>query len=254
MSKYIRAESYKCRHTAVKKLIVLMPLFTTVLSVWLTHEYFVIDSYNWWYINMFSVMTALVCGGLMNREKKMENRAVRVLPVDMGKVWDAKVFYGIFCVGISLLALLLCSMGGAAFMKAGLHMNFTIEPTKRAQIAAVLLLWISAWWQIPFCMLLLQKIGFLPMMIVHVGLYAISAVGMSLKSLFFLFPGAIGARIMCAVLRVLPNGLPAEPGMMTFSPELLEMRNIWTGLTASAVWFLVFWLIGRVLYERQVKG
>lgn len=252
MSRYFCAECLKCRHTAAEKLIILMPLCSTVLAAQLTHNYFAIDGYNWWYIILFPAMIALICGMVSNKDRKMQNKAIQVLPVNLGNVWDGKVLYGVCAAGLSLIVLLVLILGGGALIKSVLHMTFITEPSVKMQLAAVLVLWISSLWQVPFCLALEQKAGFLPMVLVHMGTYILAAVAASLKSFYLLFPGAIAARMMCAVLKVLPNGLPAAEGMMTYSPELTDMRSVLFGIPAAVFWFLLFWFVGRVWFERQV--
>ena len=86
------------------------------------------------------------------------------------------------------------------------------------------------------------------------GTYSVIAASASLKSYFFLIPQAIASRLMCSVIGVLPNGLPARPGEMTFSQELLDTSAILPGIAASVIWLAVFWFAGRKLYERAVRG
>ena len=225
-----------------------------MLAAWLTHHYFAVDSYNWWYISLFPAMTALVCGIVINKDRKLKERAVAVLPVDLRKVWDGKVLYGICGIGISLLVLFAVSIIGGTLMKSLMHITFIIEPTVKVQLGAVLVLFLSCLWQVPFCMILTDKIGMLPTMLVHAMLCTLQAISVALKPYFLLFPGALASRMMCAVLHVLPNGLPADPGMITFSTELLDMKSVWLGIPASVGWFLLFWFVGRVLYRRKGRG
>ena len=69
-----------------------------------------------------------------------------------------------------------------------------------------------------------------------------------------IFPGAIPARLMCVVLKVLPNGLLAKEGMATFALELLDERMVGAGILSALFWFIFLWFLSRKIYERRVFG
>lgn len=89
------------------------------------------------------------------------------------------------------------------------------------------------------------------MILIHVVLYQIAFIALSLKPYYMLLPGAIPARVMCPVLGIMPSNLLAVPGSVGFYPELLNSSSVWIGIVASMFWFLLFWGMGRKLYERQ---
>lgn len=91
------------------------------------------------------------------------------------------------------------------------------------------------------------------MLLLHVILCNAMAIFLSLSPIYMLFPGAIGARMMCPVLGILPNGLPAQSGEMTFAPRLMDSSSIPIGMVASVIWFLLLWGVGRIDYERRMK-
>ena len=113
-------------------------------------------------------------------------------------------------------------------------------------------MWLTTLWEIPFCLLLAQKISTFLMLVIHVGIYSILSTSVSLKPWFALFPGAITSRLMCVVIKVMPNGLPFEPGQVTYSPELGRVSGLLIGIPAALLWFLVFWLAGRTWFRKQV--
>lgn len=252
MREYFLAEKMKNRHTYLQKLMVLMPAAVVCLSAWLATDYFMIDSYNWWYMVLFPSMAALVGASVGNRDKKMGNRTIRVLPVKMGAVWDAKVLYGIQCVGIALLVFLGMTLAVGTGLEH-IQQVFPINPSVGEQILAVVVLFVTSMWQIPFCLLLQQIMGVFPMMLLHMGSYTLLSVELSLHPFFMALPGGITARLMCIILKILPNGLVAEPGSVTFTQELLEWRGLPMGIAASALWFLLLWRAGRKWFERQVE-
>lgn len=250
---YYQAERMKNRHCAAWKVTIIMPLVTVLLAAVLTHSYFAVDSYNWWYTISFPSMIALVCGMTGNRDKKMGNRSIWTLPAKMEKIWDAKILYCVQLAAIAMLFMFAATMLIGTAMEWGMHITFLMRPTLGQQLVAAILLFVTSLWQIPFCMLLQQLIGVFPMVLLHMGSYMLVAFSVSLKSYFILFPGAIASRLMCAVLGVLPNGLPAVPGNMTYSPELVSMWYLPPGIIASVLWFLILWGISRRWFEWQVS-
>ena len=92
------------------------------------------------------------------------------------------------------------------------------------------------------------------MFLIHMGLYSVLSVTVSLKSWFLFFPGAITARLMCPILKVLPNGLLLQPGQMTYSAQLGDMGSLLMGIPAALLWFGLFWIGSRKWFERQVAA
>lgn len=245
MGKYFLAERLKNRHTSAEKLMILMPMITVFLAAWLGREYFVINSYNWWYMILFPGMLALIGASVGNRDKRMDDRAIRVLPVEMGAVWDGKVLYGILCVGIALTVFLCMTL----IVRMGFGQNpgqvFRIDPSAGEQIFAVVVLFVTSLWQVPFCLFMQQLAGTFLMILIHMGSYILLSAELSLHSFFMALPGGITSRLMCIILKILPNGLVAEPGSMTFTQELLDQNGLPIGIAASVIWFLIFWQLSR---------
>lgn len=253
MRKYYMAEKMKNRHTYVEKLMLLMPLITMCLTAGLMADYFIINYYNWWYIVLLPGMIAIICAAVGNRDKKMKNSPMLVLPADLGLVWDGKVLYGIRCMGITLIIFLLailCFSIGAEQMRQSV---FLIHLSVGENIQAIVVLFTTSLWQIPFCLFLQQMISTFPMLLIHIGSYSLLATGLSLSSFFMILPGGITARLMCIILKILPNGLIAESGSITFSPELLEWRSLPAGIASSLIWFFLLWMISRRWFIRQAE-
>lgn len=253
MMHYFQAECLKCRHTAAGKVVIMMPLVVMMLAAVMTHNYFAVDSYNWWYSMAGAGMAALVCGIVGGKDRKMKNHAIWSLPCDLGSVWDAKILYGVCATGISSLVLTVSTVVVGQILKYGLKMTFFVEPSIGIQLLAWVVMWITFLWQVPLCMFLTQRIGLFPTLLLHMGIYAGMSWFVSLTPYYPLLPGAITSRMMCPVLGVLPNGLLAVEGSMTYSPELMDGSSLWIGMLSALIWFVVLWRLGRKWYERQVE-
>ena len=253
MREYYIAESLKNRHTFAGKLVWIMPLTVVALSARLTWDYFTIDCYNWWYTVLFPGMAAFLCGAVGNRDKKLGNRAIWTLPAEPGNIWDGKILYGIRCMGTALLVLGGVTLAAGIGMEQILHRVLRISLTPGQQIFAVLILFTVSLWQIPFCLFLQQAVGTFPMVLLHMGMWVLCSAELSLKPYFWVLPGGIASRMMCIILGILPNGLVAEPGSMTYSPELMERTGLPLGIAASLIWFFLFWRLSRRWFERKVE-
>lgn len=110
------------------------------------------------------------------------------------------------------------------------------------------LLWVSLLWQIPFCLFLEQKTGFVASMIINLFASAASGLFLYLTPLFWIFPYSWPARFMVTVFGVLTNGLLAEPGSRLILNRgeslLLVLLSLFAAFALTA--FYSRW------YERQV--
>lgn len=253
MKIYFLAEKLKYRHTFLKGLVILMPLVSVFLSAWLTYDYFAVDSYNWWYMGLYPGLIGILCGIIGGKDKKKKNSTIWSLPCRMEKIWDAKVLTGAVMSGIAMSCTVVLTIFIGKVMESLMHSSFIVHPSIKVQLAAGVIIWLSTLWQIPFCLFLSQKMGTFLTFLVHMGSYTVISVTISLKPWFVLFPGAITSRLMCPVLGVLPNGLLAVEGQMTWAPELMETQNLPIGILASLFWFLIFWWGSRRLFQRQVN-
>ena len=251
MNRYFQAEKMKYCHTFLPFLIILMPAVCVLLSAMMSYNYFVIDSYNWWYGTMFPGFTAILCGMISSKDRKKQNRTVWALPVDTGKIWDAKLLLAAVAAAAAMVTATVLTVVGTELLRNGLHMTVLYVPTLPRQFLVAGIIWATSLWQIPVCLFFSQKLGTPLTFLIHVPAIVLGGVMLSLTKWFFVLPHGITNRAMCAVLGVLPNGLPAEPGSATYSPELVKMSGVWLGLASAILWFFLLWLLGRTWYKKQ---
>lgn len=254
MREFFAAENLKYRRTFLKGIAVIMPLVTVFLAAWLTHNYFTVDSYNWWYIGLYPGFLGIMCSMIGRKDKRKKNYTIWSLPCSMGRIWDAKILVGAKMSAVSVVCVVVLTVLAGKVMENVLHVQFFVSPSVGRQVLAGAVMWLTTLWQIPFCLFLSQKIGTFLMLVLHMGLYSVLAVTVSLKPWFAVFPGAITSRLMCPVLGVLPNGLILQPGQMTYSPDLAEMSSLFIGIPAALLWFGLFWIGSRRWFERQVAS
>lgn len=247
MNRYLLAENIKIRHTFVLKLLILAPLFTIGIAYFLTGQYFTIDNYNWWYTIILPGTVVLICSLITEKEKKMKFRAVMSLPISLKKVWLGKIFLG------AELLFLLCSIHFIANTLIvnilNLHSNYEISIIN--SLLGSVLLFCTFLWQIPMCMFLESKFGFLFTIMVNVLANFIFGVIMAVESFWWICPYSIPSRLMIPVLHILPNGLWAEEGSVTFYEGLMSKNVILPGFLISVLLFTLFTILSTKWFSRQ---
>ncbi|PFD96034.1 bacteriocin ABC transporter permease [Bacillus sp. AFS023182] len=246
MIPYVVSEKIKIRHTFLNKLIWLAPLVPMLIALLISGGYFQITSYNWWYAAFLPGMLSLSCALLAEKDKKMNNRAILSLPVSLKRVWVSKVLLVlgilicsciIFFCGIQLFSLLL-NKGG-----------FPIISVKNTLLGSFVLV-VTFMWQIPICLFLGNKIGIFSTVLLNV---IANGVGFAFatESIWLINPYAYPSRLMIPIVKILPNGMLAEPGSTTFTPELLSYSVILPGLVISVVLFLLLTYVTTKWFEKQ---
>ncbi len=225
----IRSELLKMRHTFSLKLVVFAPLVTLLLSYLLSGSYVQFSAYNWWYFMILPPVVALCSASMIVREKKTGMQNIVCLPVQFNKIWLGKTAAIVILLFVSNILLWLSTTA------VGFVTEVTVSPLDG--LIGCMLLFLTYLWQIPFIMLLVNFMGYIPTVLVSMAANMIlSAVGSEAE--WFLFvPYAIPARIVCPFFKVHANGIPIESG----SP-LLSGGYVLPALMISLMFaFVVFW-------------
>ena len=111
--------------------------------------------------------------------------------------------------------------------------------------AAVVVMTIGCIWQIPLCLWANERFGLYPTLLVNMVLNLCSTIVASLWSFWFINPYSVTARLMCPLIKVLPNGLIAEEGSLTYSPELMNMKAVPAGILVCLIWLALLWAAAR---------
>ena len=246
MLQYFLSENLKIKNTFLKKMVWIMPILTVLLSFFLAANYFQVDSYNWWYTLMLPGSVSLTCTLQSKIDGSMKNRAVLSLPVDLKKIWVAKVFVGIKNLSISCLIIFLSVQLSSLVIN---RQAIGEMPFLNSLLATILLI-VTFMWQIPLCMFLGNKIGVFSTVLINVPLNIIFTI-LSVEKYWWAIPFSYPARLMCPVLKILPNGLLAKPGSQTFTPELLNYSSIPFGVSISIILLLAITYFTARWFEKQ---
>lgn len=235
----VKAESIKLRRTFTKKMPFIMPLITAFLSAFLmAGESFQEGSYNWWYALILPGMLSLICAEVIYKDrKKLNYRAILDLPLDPAKIWLGKI--GI-CAWLffqsCVIFFLLVTSGGFIF---GTTANLD------ESIFASLLLFVTFLWQIPLCLFLADRLGLFVAVFLNFAANIVFIIGTANTKLWWI-PYSIPARIVCPVIKVLPNGLTARAGN-----PLLNSNVILPGVLISLAMFAALSALTALLFRKR---
>lgn len=247
----IISERIKIRHTFLKVLFFAAPLVTSFISLFLASNYAQIDNFNWWYGMIMPGMLTIACTLSAGIDKKLKDQAVLVMPVKMKHIWYAKTAVMAERFAISCLLILIVSfVEGILFKDTGYPLVSTLS-----MLAGTALMIITSLWQIPLCMFLGYKIGIFPTFIINLAAYIVFSATVSLSNWWMAVPYTYTARLMIPAIGILPNGLMAEPGSYTFTPELLSKGVLLPGIILSLLLFAVItYLTGRWYKNREAQN
>lgn len=228
MLSIVRAEHLKTRKSMGRVLIWAFPMIVFalafVLTMGMTNAY-AESVWNWWYTLLLPGMLAIICYLSMMREKKTRYYNIMTLSISKRKMMMGKIIYMgcvilvsnmIIFVGASLCGFLLTTcvpLGGAAI--------------------AIVALTISQLWEIPLLLFLSERFGMIVELLVCLFL-TVGGIIIAPTEKWYFFISAIPMRILCPLLRILPNGIRAEKGN-----PLLDMGVVFPGICISIIWFIL---------------
>ncbi|AGX44633.1 lantibiotic immunity ABC transporter MutE/EpiE family permease subunit [Clostridium saccharobutylicum] len=246
MIKYFVSENLKIKNTFLNKFIFIMPILTIIFTLLLEPTALQKGSYNFWYIFIYPGTVTLISTLLSRVDGKIKNKSVLSLPLDLSKVWISKILIGIKSIFISCLVLffavqIIPIIYSNSFQNAISFLNGFI---------AIIILVITFSWQIPLWIYLGNKIGLFITTIISIIVNFLSSV-IAVKNLWWICPFTYPSRLMCPILKILPNGLPATPGSVTFTPEFLNILNIPLGIALSIILFCLVTYLTANWYKSQ---
>ncbi|MGS5020144.1 lantibiotic immunity ABC transporter MutE/EpiE family permease subunit [Paenibacillus sp. JJ1683] len=240
MQQYIAAEHLKLKRSFTKKLVWLAPIVTLLLYTGLMGGHmFQSASYNWWYIMLLPGALTLMCSGVIQKDgKKLKYRAILGMSVDLAQVWYGKI--GV-CVRLLMVSSIILFVG----ITLG-RFVFSSSVTLAGSVAATLILFVTFLWQIPLCLFLTDRIGMFATLIINMLGNVACTILFATSSIWWAVPYAIPARLMCAVIQVLPNGLavPSED-------PLLDRGVIVPGLVITVGLFMILSVLTAMSFRKR---
>ncbi|WP_420538906.1 lantibiotic immunity ABC transporter MutE/EpiE family permease subunit [Paenibacillus polymyxa] len=240
MQQNIAAEHLKLKRTFTKKLVWLAPIVTLLLCTGLMGGHmFQSASYNWWYIMLLPGALTLMCSGVIQKDgKKLKYRAILGMSVDLAQVWYGKIGVCVRLLMVSSIILFVgITLGGFVFSSS---------VTLAGSVAATLILFVTFLWQIPLCLFLTDRIGMFSTLIINMLGNVACTILFATSSIWWAVPYAIPARLMCAVIQVLPNGL----AILSEDP-LLDRDVIVPGLVITVGLFMILSILTAMSFRKR---
>lgn len=238
MKELVFAEYQKYKRTFTKKLIWLAPTVTLLISILLgLGKLSQQGSYNWWYLMILPGTITLICVSIAKKDKrKLNYRGILSLPIDPEKIWLGKIGTGVFLYFIT------CSIFFIGITIGGFVFGSSIPFLSSA--AGSMLLFLTFLWQIPFSMFLSLRLGLFLTVGINMAANMLCTMFVSTESSWWI-PYAISARLMCPVIKVLPNGLSVPP-----NDPLLSTNVILPGILITLTIFVAMSLITALPYMK----
>lgn len=237
MLKVYKAEMLKQKRSFNKVLLWVAPLTTVLLALVLMRgNYLQTGAYNWWYILLLPGCLSMFSAFVVTKERRKNRHGLLAVVVDKKKIWLAQIFVCIHFLFVTCLFFFgFITIGGIIFgTEIAILESFT----------ASVMLFITFAWQIPLWMYVSERLGAFIAIISGLVCNFVIAVICAVES-FWWVPFAIPARLMCACIGVLPNGLPIEVGN-----DLADKGVILPGVLIAAGLFIVLTLFTSARFEK----
>ena len=237
MKAYFKSELLKQKRNFSIVLLWTAPLATILLAFALMGGMNLQSgAYNWWYMLVLPSCFTMCSSFITTKECRKNRHGFFGIAIQKSRLWMAQVLVStLFLLITCMFFFVFITIGGILFEK-------TIPVFDSLFTSIVLFMTFS--WQIPLWMWLAQKFGALLTLSVSLGCNFIFPVIYSDGNLWRI-PFAIPARLMCACIRVLPNGLQVEKG------NLLEDKGvIWQGILIATVLYILITKLTAYWYEK----
>lgn len=246
---YLKAENLKFKRSLFRKLILFIPAALILISMVFIFIGIGLGGFSSsivcnWCMPIASLSIAILCHLVNNKDQKHKYRTLYSLPIDLKKTFISKTF--LIALNLLIISLLLSFI---TVISEGISSGVPIATSHTGYyILGYCLLWFSLLWQIPFCLFLDQKVGFVGSVIINLFASAFGGLFFSLTPLFWFFPYSWPARFMVTLFGVLPNGLLVEAD----SRHILNLGESSLLVLISLLAMLVLLVLFSRWYGRQV--
>lgn len=244
---YLQAENLKHKRTFPRKLLVLAPLLTALISAF-APLWFQLNSYNWWYVLLCPGFLTLICSLVEQRDNsKRKYSAVLPLPISLYKFWRAKIgISAIYSFIGNLIFLVLNLLGGFALLTF-FRLPMTISAGRA--IGGSICIFLISLWEIPLCLLLSKKWGSFVTVLVNTGLGSILGIFAATSSLWLVCPYSWVPHLMITILHIMPNGEPVTTRDMDMPLPMILL----TALISFALFAVLSFCTAKWFEHQEVK-
>lgn len=236
MRNLLYTENLKMKRTMGKRLVVIAPLVNMVLSVFAGVLFYSV-AMNWWYVFIFSVVIAIICSQIQEKEKKkLDYRNILASPVSFEKYWTAKIFLAAWYATVSALFVVILTV-------ATNSIYHSLEFGFGQMVVAAVVMSLLSFYKIPIYMFLAKKYNVIVVMLVSVISLLIGA-GFVEKPYWYLFPMTWCNRAMYQVLGIMVNGLWVDEAGKAFIISNAAIAVL--VILSMILCFLFAWITGKL--------
>lgn len=216
----------------------LSPLIPVALAlITMGGSLFLEGAFNWWYTLILPGTFSMIVSFAASAEKKFNHHGLFAICINKRNLWFAQILTNsCFLLILNLMFLFMLLISGMFF---GIGIPFIDS------LNASLVLFLTLAWQIPILMFLSEKMGYFVTIMISLICNWGFGIFFSPTKLWFV-PFAIPARLMCPIIKVMPNGLPLTDGN-----KLADHKVIMIGIAITIVLFVIFSFITALWFERR---
>ncbi len=241
MINYLKSEFLKQKHRFTLKLLWLSPLIAIALVLLLMGgRFFMEGAFNWWYTMILPGTLSMIVSFTVSSEKRHNHHGLFTVSIHKKKLWISQLLMNTTLLLITnLLFFIVLSTVGIVI---GVPISFLNAFT------ASVVLFLTFAWQIPLFMFISEKIGSFFSILISLFFNMGFGIFFAATKLWYV-PFAISARLMCPIIKVMPNGLPLEAGN-----HLGDTSVIFIGIIITVALYFIFSLITTLwFHHREVK-
>ncbi|ODP26538.1 hypothetical protein PTI45_04378 [Paenibacillus nuruki] len=239
MMQYLKSENLKFKRTFSRKLLIAVPLFNIGFSFFMNPSFLITNTFNWWSILFIPLTIAILCALSHQKEQKAANyNGIFTLPVSLSTIWYSKTIIIALYMFIMLTFFVVMMMVISMVLPGN-----SISYIKIIEASAVL--WLSTLWQIPFCLFLAKRWGFVVTLVVNIAGGFLLGIALATQSQWWISPWSWSIRMMSPIVGVHPNGVPLPVG----SP-LWNLQVVPVGLALSICFFVIVTLCSASSFNR----
>lgn len=241
MVNYLRSEFLKQKHRFNLKLLWLSPCIAAALVIILMGgNYFIEGAFNWWYTMILPGTLSMIVSFTVSAEKKHNHHGLFTVSINKKMLWISQLAMNTLLLLITNLVFFI------VILTVGTILGIKI-PILNTFIASFVL-FLTLAWQIPLFMFISEKTGSFFSIIISLFCNMGFGIFFAATKLWYV-PFAIPARLMCPIIKVLPNGLPLETGN-----HLCDSSVIFIGIIITVALYFIFSLITTLWFNnREVK-
>ena len=201
MNPYLLTERLKTNRLFVRKASIYISLISAIIIFILSTNYLYVHLFSWWYTIVIPIITSYTCNLLSNIDKNKHSN-LKPLPIDLSKIWFAKIRIG------STYLLYSCSILIAVFLcfKFIIGDNYP-NISYHKGIGFGIILYICSLWQMPLFLFIAYNTNLFYTLLTGILFNTIIGTIIASTNYWFLYPCSYLSKLGLYILNINPSGL-----------------------------------------------